>query len=91
MLGSSSHKRRVIFLSTYGFSIFRAGSFVVVNSHPLQAIARYSNSWEVNNKQCKEMKVHFPSQVPDIVVQSIEDQGVGYPEPERIAKLVHFL
>ena len=31
----------------------------------------------------KEIKVHIPSQVPDIVVQSIEDQGVGYPEREN--------
>ena len=91
MQGSFSHKRRVIFLSTYGFSIFRTGSFVVVISPPLQAIARYSNSWEVNNKQYKEIKVHIPSQVADIVVQSIEDQGVGYPEREKIAQLVHFL
>ena len=91
MRGSSSHKRRMVFLSTYGFSIFRTVSFVVVISHPLQAIARYSNSWEVNNKQYKEIKVNIPSQVPNIVVQSIEDQGIGYPEREKIAKLVHFL
>jgi len=49
----------------------------------LQAIARYSNSREVNNKQYKEIKVHIPCQIPNIVVQSIEDQGVGYPEWEK--------
>ena len=50
---------------------------------PLRAIARYSNSWEVNHKQYKEIKVHIPCQIPNIVVQSIENQGVGYPEREK--------
>ena len=29
------------------------------------------------------LKVHIPCQIPNIVVQSIENQGVGYPEREK--------
>ena len=50
---------------------------------PLQAIAIYGNRWEVNHKQYKEIKVHIPCQVPNIVSQSKENQGVGYPEWEN--------
>lgn len=72
---------RVFFLSTYGYSIFLTGNFVVV--HLCKQQQHTANRWEVNHKQYREIKVHIPCQVPNVVVQSKENHGVGYPEWEN--------